>query len=271
MGHLRPAVLPPSLPSPARGEGSAVLFGEARPPRNPLPPPLRGRAGEGGNAGPNQNTLSAIAPEADMPNEERPTAHRPISPRLNGNAKTLRREMTDAERTLWQHLRAHRLEGAPFRRQAPMGRYVADFVCHPARLIVELDGGQHGGPEDQARDNWFAAPGYAVVRYWNNDVLGNLGGVLEDLSARVIERVKVESVLPPSPTLPRKGGGGDDLPLPTPKRLRAPLPPAHRDPSPLEGEGREGGKTAGPENARSETSPTPIRTRTPAPTGGHAR
>ena len=76
-------------------------------------------------------------------------------------------------------------EGFHFRRQCPVGPYVADFLCYSARIIVEVDGGQHGldaGIEhDRRRDEWFVENGYRVLRYWNNDVLGNTQGVMETI------------------------------------------------------------------------------------------
>ena len=90
--------------------------------------------------------------------------------------------MTDAERKLWSVLKSHQLDGYGFRRQAPMGPYYADFVCHEIRLVVELDGSQHGEPDglarDRRRDAWFEARGYRVLRFWNNDVLANAEGVV---------------------------------------------------------------------------------------------
>jgi very-short-patch-repair endonuclease len=87
--------------------------------------------------------------------------------------------MTPQERKLWTQLRDlnHRL-GLNIRRQAPVGRYIADFVEFGRKLVIEVDGGQHGGPEDTARDAWFAAEGFTVLRVWNSDVDGNLEGVM---------------------------------------------------------------------------------------------
>jgi len=100
-------------------------------------------------------------------------------------ARRLRREMTDAERRLWQALRAHRFREIGFRRQAPLGPYIADFVCHALKLVIEVDGGQHSGSEsDAARDDWMAREGYRVLRFWNNDVLGNLEGVLDQIGRK---------------------------------------------------------------------------------------
>ena len=102
----------------------------------------------------------------------------------SGNAKQLRRQMTQAEGRLWYYLRAGRFHGWKFRRQVPIGNYIVDFVCEAARLIVEVDGGQHAQAivRDNERTAWLQAQGYAVIRFWNNDVLENTAGVLESLS-----------------------------------------------------------------------------------------
>ena len=94
-------------------------------------------------------------------------------------ARELRHNMTDAERALWRELR-HAALGGRFRRQAPVGKYIVDFVCLEARLIVEVDGGQHAESSgDEERDRWLASQGFRVLRFWNNHVLGNMRGVLE--------------------------------------------------------------------------------------------
>jgi very-short-patch-repair endonuclease len=97
-------------------------------------------------------------------------------------ARRLRRDVTEAERVLWQHLRAIKPNGSHFRRQATIGSYFADFACHEKRLIVELDGGQHNEPEgleaDKKRAAFLESRGYRVLRFWNNDVLGNIEGVM---------------------------------------------------------------------------------------------
>ena len=91
--------------------------------------------------------------------------------------------MTDAEKRLWSRLRDHKLEGWPFRRQHPIPPYVADFAVIEARLIVEVDGGQHAeSRRDDARDRYLAAKGWRVLRFWNNDVLANIEGVLATIS-----------------------------------------------------------------------------------------
>jgi very-short-patch-repair endonuclease len=94
----------------------------------------------------------------------------------------MRRDMTDAERKLWLLLRDRRLDGAKFRRQTPIGPYIADFVCLRRKIIVEADGGQHyENQRDEVRDQWLAGEGYRVVRYSNLDILKNSEGVLTDL------------------------------------------------------------------------------------------
>ena len=96
-------------------------------------------------------------------------------------ARKLRRTMTDAERRLWKELRSKKLV-AKFRRQQPIGRYVVDFVCLEELVIIEVDGGQHAGSErDKTRDEYFKKKKYKVLRYWNDDVLRNTGGVLQDI------------------------------------------------------------------------------------------
>jgi very-short-patch-repair endonuclease len=104
-----------------------------------------------------------------------------ITRRTNPHARRLRRDMTDAERRLWYALRDRRFAGWKFRRQASIGPYVVDFLCHAAKLIVEVDGGQHSEETDARRTGFLEAQGYRVVRFWNNDVLQNTDGVLQAL------------------------------------------------------------------------------------------
>jgi very-short-patch-repair endonuclease len=87
--------------------------------------------------------------------------------------------MTDAERKLWFALRDRRFAAYKVRRQVAVGPYIADFLCYEARLVLEVDGGQHAESlSDARRDRWFAANDFRVLRFWNNDVLCNLDGVL---------------------------------------------------------------------------------------------
>src|SRR5581483_1370190 len=93
-------------------------------------------------------------------------------------ARQLRKSMTDAERRLWSKLRGQQLAGLKFRRQAPIGPYIVDFVCLERKLVVEVDGGQHArdGTDDR-RTAWLEREGYRVIRFWNNDILRNTEGV----------------------------------------------------------------------------------------------
>jgi very-short-patch-repair endonuclease len=96
-------------------------------------------------------------------------------------ARILRRDATLAERRLWQQLRFRQIDGHRFRRQAPIGRFVVDFVCFEQRLIIEVDGGQHAerAQEDAKRTRWLEGEGFRVLRVWNSDVLQNTEGVVE--------------------------------------------------------------------------------------------
>jgi very-short-patch-repair endonuclease len=94
----------------------------------------------------------------------------------------MRKEPTETERKLWYALRDRRLCKLKFRRQVPMGRYIADFICHDQKLIVEVDGSQHAeSAYDEKRDAWFKVQGFEVLRVWNGDVLSNFKGVLETI------------------------------------------------------------------------------------------
>jgi very-short-patch-repair endonuclease len=124
-----------------------------------------------------------------------------VSDRLRANARALRRNSTDAERIIWSELRGNRLNGASFRRQVPIERYIADFVCHAAQLVIELDGGQHfsdeGERSDARRSAVIEAMGFKVLRFGNHDVMTNRAGVLETIATAIAERA-------PTLTLPRK-------------------------------------------------------------------
>jgi very-short-patch-repair endonuclease len=99
-------------------------------------------------------------------------------------ARRLRRNSTLAERRLWKYLRSRGLGGFKFIRQQPIGPYVVDFVCRECRLVVEIDGGQHAiDNRDAIRDKWLADHRYRIMRFWNNEVLGNTEGVWETILA----------------------------------------------------------------------------------------
>jgi very-short-patch-repair endonuclease len=114
-------------------------------------------------------------------------------------AKNLRKRPTDAEILLWKYLRAKQTEGLKFRRQEPIGNYIADFVCYEKAVIVEVDGGQHCEERDGERDRWLSSQGFRVLRFWNHEVLQNIEGVLEVILRDCSQRT-------PSPTPPIEGG-----------------------------------------------------------------
>ena len=103
-----------------------------------------------------------------------------------GQARKLRRDTTEVESLLWKHIRNRNLAGMKFRRQHPIGRYIADFCCEEEKLVVELDGGQHIGDadRDEERTQYIEKCGYRVVRYWNSEFLNNIDGVLADIRIR---------------------------------------------------------------------------------------
>src|SRR5688572_33446717 len=90
-------------------------------------------------------------------------------------ARQLRKNMTDAERALWRYLRLRQLEGHKFRRQVRIGPYIAYFACLKAMLVIEVDGGQHAEAHayDSRRHEFMRGQGYRILRFWNNEVLGN--------------------------------------------------------------------------------------------------
>lgn len=121
-------------------------------------------------------------------------------------SQTLRKIMTDAERTLWRELRRRQLTGFKFRRQHPFGNYILDFVSLDLRLIIEVDGGQHGMQidSDQVRTTYLEQAGFQVLRFWNHEVLQNLNAVKEKIWLTVQERCK-ETHPHPNPPLEREG------------------------------------------------------------------
>jgi very-short-patch-repair endonuclease len=105
-------------------------------------------------------------------------------------ARKLRKELTDVEVKLWCRLRRMKL-GVRFRRQCPIGPYVADFACHDPKLIVELDGGQHSEPDqleyDERRSVWLQSQGFEILRYWNFQINEEMEEVVEAIEKRVRE------------------------------------------------------------------------------------
>ena len=119
-------------------------------------------------------------------------------------ARVLRNRVTDAERHLWQFLRRHQLGGYRFRRQVPLFGYIADFACLDAKLVIELDGGQHqeSSSKDQRRDRRIEAQGFRVMRFWNNQVFEETDAVLE-LILQALNATR------PHPGLPPQAGEGN--------------------------------------------------------------
>ncbi len=117
------------------------------------------------------------------------------------NAQTLRNTATPAERKLWTYLSRRQLAGAKFSRQIPIGPFICDFVSRSARLVIEVDGGQHDENEgrDRQRTAYIKGMGFKLIRFWNNEVLENIEGV--------ISRIESELLACPPPAPPACGRG----------------------------------------------------------------
>jgi very-short-patch-repair endonuclease len=117
-------------------------------------------------------------------------------------ARELRKKMTDIERLLWSKLRGKQFSGFKFRKQAPIGRFIVDFVCFDRKVVVELDGGQHAVSveDDKRRSEWLRSQGFRVLRFWNHEVV-------EDADM-VMEAIWLALQMPPTLTLPHEGGRG---------------------------------------------------------------
>ena len=184
--------------APRRGDSAQAT--EAA--RSGITPPLRG-----------SRQAKGASPQARRRGEIR----RLYSPQTLQKAQALRHDQTDAEGLLWHYLCNKQLGGYKFRRQQPIGPYIADFACLPQKLLIELDGGQHATRQDydEKRDAFLRERGYRVLRFWNNEVFENCLGVLE----------RVYAVLPHHP--PLEGGSKDaslsgrETPLRNSRRLTA--------------------------------------------------
>ena len=121
--------------------------------------------------------------------------------KTNPFARRLRIDSTEVERLLWQRLRNRQLGGNKFRRQVTIGPFIVDFACIDACLIVEIDGGQHSEERDAARTAFLQSKGYRVIRFWNNEVLENIDGVLQSIL------MKIEDEAPSPNPLPLAGEG----------------------------------------------------------------
>jgi very-short-patch-repair endonuclease len=128
---------------------------------------------------------------------------RPIDRRVP-RARVLRRDATEAEKKLWQHLRQPPFKQHHFRRQATIGPYFADFASHQLRIVIEVDGGQHSeSAADERRTFYLASEGYRVLRFWNNEVFENISGVLSAIDTAI----DVDRPPTPDPSPPQAGGG----------------------------------------------------------------
>jgi very-short-patch-repair endonuclease len=199
----------PTLTLPRKREREWITFGaasfchmntnplSARPVGLPLP-----LAGEGWGGGLSAREVSMVEPKNPIWK---------VSSKLRSNARALRKNSTDAERLLWAALRDHRLSGVSFRRQVPIKDFIADFVCHAAKLVIELDGGQHFSDDaeraDTSRSAIIEAQGFKVLRFSNHDVMTNRTGVLETIATAVAERA-------PTLALPRKRERGQEKQTP---------------------------------------------------------
>lgn len=152
-----------------------------------------------------QTNSAACAPSPSGRGQGEGTVHKT---KLNGGfhvpgatkqARGLRAKQTDAEKKFWREVKAKRFEGYKFRRQYPIGKYIADFVCVEAGVIVEIDGGQHcENAKDDMRTAFLNGLGYHVIRFWNNDILNNLQGSLQALSLTLSPRERGQAGTPES-------------------------------------------------------------------------
>jgi very-short-patch-repair endonuclease len=140
----------------------------------------------------------------------------PIDRFRRATSRRLRASTTGAEQQLWRALKRIPVYGSHFRRQVPIGQYVADFACLKAKLLIELDGGQHSqdavAARDERRTRWLEAEGYRVIRFWNAELLDNLDGVLDTIYAALYGSPHSEAVpliTPPRPSAdpPPQGEG----------------------------------------------------------------
>ncbi|MEW6678402.1 MAG: endonuclease domain-containing protein [Pseudomonadota bacterium] len=235
-GH-RPS---PPAPLPLAGEGSNTGRCEGRTLQSPSPASGGGVRGEGqrgsaatpasasggGVRGEGQRGSAATSASASGGGaSQRPALAKALPKDILAYARDLRGQQTDAEQLLWQILRAKRFLGLKFRRQHPVGRYILDFYCGELKLAIELDGGQHAEHQayDQDRTRFLEEQGIHVLRYWNNQMLGETEAVLETIHQEVMGRrpsppaplplagegsnTSVDSSASPSSPSPASGGG----------------------------------------------------------------
>jgi very-short-patch-repair endonuclease len=132
----------------------------------------------------------------------------PSSSILKERARRLRREQTDTESKLWARLRSRQLIGFKFRRQFVIGPFITDFCCFKRRLVVELDGGQHAGKStaDEQRSAFLRSRGYRVLRFWDNEVMGDIDAVLQ----QILQALDDSNPAPDPSPVPSPTGRGSD-------------------------------------------------------------
>ena len=130
---------------------------------------------------------------------KRPTQH----------SRDLRANMTEAELKLWEQLSARKVAGTRFNTQFPIGQFICDFVSRGAKLVIEVDGATHGKSEraDAARTRFIESRGYRVIRFWNNEVMGNIEGVVAEIERVLCEMAAIRNKPSPSPSRKREGNG----------------------------------------------------------------
>jgi very-short-patch-repair endonuclease len=136
--------------------------------------------------------------------------------RPTARARELRKHAKDAERALWQAISARKVSGIRFNRQVPIGPYICDFVARSIGLVIEVDGGQHGDEADANRTSIIEAQGFRVIRFWNNEVLGNLDGVMAEIARVIADMPSLDGrhVTPINPSRKREGRLSQQTPWP---------------------------------------------------------
>ena len=177
----------------SEGEGRVgVARREARTARRAVP---------GGESPPSTALRAATSPsEEGEGSKVRPAKRTDLA---KGRARELRKRQTEAEKRLWYFVHRKQLDGLRFRRQAPIGNFVVDFLCPALRLAVEVDGVEAG--KDAARTAWLESQGITVIRFWNNEVMDNIEGVLTAIRMEA-EALRAERTAP----APASGKGKDD-------------------------------------------------------------
>jgi len=209
VANLVSKVSTPSLTLPRKRErGLAIFAVSTLPHRHPVPTTCRVSIGSSRqrSALPLPLAGEGWGGGQKVSDKQKPSWH--VTATQRSRARTLRKNLTDAERTMWTMLRGRHLDGFAFRRQFPIGPFIADFVCLATKLVIEIDGGQHfsddGEMRDARRTAFIESEGFRVMRFSNHDVLTNRAGVLQAIAAAIRENA-------PSLPLPHKGGGNGKI------------------------------------------------------------